>query len=418
MYKRYQNFCVAGVPVVTTNGQTVAFSQTSRQSGGGKSDLSGRIATTTTKDSFCGSPFINFHHPTCPMATLWFRLSLLVFLLFVSIQQTYSLAMPVVKDLKSLAKFILSDDCQSIAVLTGAGVSVASGIPDFRSPGGMYSTLKSDLLTATPIQKQLMQMDPTYVVSWDIFQQTAFPYLEVRRPFILGTASQTWKATIAHRFLELLHVKTNKLTRLYTQNIDGLDSQCTELPAEKVVHVHGTISQVACEGCDMEMDFSQFCQLVETNIKDIYDNKTDAQKQKQESIPILCPKCKKALVKPKTVLFGRSLPPEFFHRTKQDMPNVDLLIVAGTSLVVSPANSLVNLVPKEALRVIVNQDPVGTELGIDYSKDAEVDFFAQGDCDEVFYKLIQELGWTEDLKAKKDLLPEKSRAILKEKNPS
>jgi NAD-dependent deacetylase sirtuin 2 len=98
------------------------------------------------------------------------------------------------------------------------------------------------------------------------------------------------------------------------------------------------------------------------------------------------------------------------------MPNVDLLIVAGTSLVVSPANSLVNLVPKEAaLRVIVNQDQVGTELGIGYSKDAKLDFFARGDCDEAFYKLILALGWNAN--AKKDLLPEKSRAIL-EKNPS
>lgn len=278
----------------------------------------------------------------------------------------------------------------------------------------MYSTLRADLLTATPHQKRLMQMDPTYVVSWDIFQETAFPYLEVRRPFILGTAAHTWKATIAHRFMELLHVKTNKLTRLYTQNIDGLDSQCSELPAEKVVHVHGTISQVACEGCETDMDFAKFCQLVETNIKDIYDESIDeAQKQQQMSQPILCPNCQQPLVKPKTVLFGRSLPDEFFERTKEDMPTVDLLIVAGTSLVVSPANSLVNLVPKDAFRLIVDQDRVGQDLGIDYSENAEQDLFAQGECDQFFYNLIGELGWKEDLNAKHELLPDKSRGIVK-----
>jgi NAD-dependent SIR2 family protein deacetylase len=143
-------------------------------------------------------------------------------------------------DIASLAKLILHPDCRNIALLTGAGVSVASGIPDFRSPGGMYDTLKPELLTATSHQKRLMERDPTYVVSWDVFQHNACPYLEVRRPFILGTRDQTWKATIAHRFAELLHTKTSKLTRIYTQNIDGLDRQCTKLPADKISNVHGT----------------------------------------------------------------------------------------------------------------------------------------------------------------------------------
>lgn len=98
-------------------------------------------------------------------------------------------------DIASLAKLILSEKCKSIAFLTGAGVSVASGIPDFRSAGGMYDTLKPELLTATSQQKHLMAIDPTYVVAWDVFQHNAFPYLEVRRPFILGTRDRKWKAS-------------------------------------------------------------------------------------------------------------------------------------------------------------------------------------------------------------------------------
>jgi hypothetical protein len=134
-------------------------------------------------------------------------------------------------DLAGLAKLILSPECRSIALLTGAGVSVASGIPDFRSPGGMYDTLRPELLTATPYQKQMMEQDPTHVVTWDLFQTNAFPYLQVRRPFILGTQKEQWKATIAHRFAELLHVKTDKLTRVYTQNIDDwIDSAMRFLP--------------------------------------------------------------------------------------------------------------------------------------------------------------------------------------------
>lgn len=254
----------------------------------------------------------------------------------------------------------------------------------------------------------MMEYDPSYVVSWDVFQRNAFPYMEVRRPFILGTANQKWKATVAHRFAELLHTKTNKVTRIYTQNIDGLYSQCKDIPSGKLVHVHGTISEAACEGCGQDMKFGEFCDKVEANIKDIYSDKG----RKKDSKPINCPSCGRPLVKPKTVLFGRSLPEEFFEKTHEDLPKVDLLIVAGTSLLVSPANTVVYRVPKSTIRVVINQEPVGQDLGIEYSAQPKRDFFAQGDCDKVFLQLIRELGWLSDLERKKDLLPEKSRELL------
>jgi NAD+-dependent protein deacetylase sirtuin 2 len=313
-------------------------------------------------------------------------------------------------DLPSLAKWILSPECRSIALLTGAGVSVASGIPDFRSPGGMYATLRPELLTATPEQRRWMEDDPTYVVSWDIFRENQFPYLEVRRPFILGTRNQQWKATIAHRFAELVHTKIHKLTRVYTQNIDGLDRQCQGIPDDKIVNIHGSIAQVACEGCGADLDLDDFCRQVEANIKNIYE----PEKGPSKSTPVECPHCGQALVKPKTVLFGRSLPEEFFIRAQEDMPSLDLLIVAGTSLVVSPANSLVRLASNDAKRVIINTEPVGADLGIDYSGKGR-DFFAQGECDHVFLELISELGWLDDLVVASDTLPETSRVRLQTK---
>ena len=71
----------------------------------------------------------------------------------------------------------------------------------------------------------MMAENPQYVVEKSMFFANQFPYLEVRRPFILGVAKRQWRATLSHRFFELLHTKTSKLTRLYTQNIDGLDAQ-------------------------------------------------------------------------------------------------------------------------------------------------------------------------------------------------
>jgi len=322
-----------------------------------------------------------------------------------------------VVDLTTLARYVLSSDCRSIAALTGAGVSVASGIPDFRSAGGMYDALRPELLTATPQERRLMERDPTYVVSWDIFRNNPLPYLEVRRPFILGTQRRKWKATIAHRFFELLHAKLpEKLTRVYTQNIDGLHERCCpRLPNDKIVNVHGTISRVECEGCGHPQDFDDFCSQVERQIKDIYHLDDSAPK---ESTPILCPNCRQPLVKPATVLFGRNLPEDFFVKSERDAGGVDLLFVAGTSLAVGPANSLVYRVPDDAVRVVVNRDPVGRELGIAYDDDGSGrDFFAQGECDEVFLELIRELGWWDDFLASTmvDELPPQSAELVERK---
>lgn len=298
------------------------------------------------------------------------------------------------KNLGDVARFITSPQCKSIVVLAGAGISVSSGIPDFRSPGGLYSTLKPDLITATQHQRELMRSDPSYVVEKQMFLANSFPYLEVRRPFILGTRDKKWKATAAHRFVELLHNKTNKLTRVYSQNIDGLFQQCSGIPKDRVVNVHGSISEIACEVCKKDVDFDEFCDQVQSSIKDIYDSDSKAP---AKSTPILCKHCGRATVKPNTVLFGSSLPEEFYSCAEEDLPSADLLIIAGTSLLVSPANSLVYRVGEECLRMVVNKEKVGYELGIDYeTQGTGRDFFAEGNCDEVFESLMKELGWSDN----------------------
>lgn len=259
-----------------------------------------------------------------------------------------------------------------------------------------------------------MKSDPTAVVEKDMFFQNSFPYLEVRRPFILDTQKQQWKATIAHRFQEILEKKyPEKLTRIYTQNIDGLYKQCTEIPSEKIVNVHGSLAEVSCESCGFEVDFDDFCKDVENNIKDIYDSSSSKSSPK-ESKEIKCKRCGNAHVKPKTVLFGSNLPSEFFEKTETDLDNVDLLLIVGTSLVVSPANSVVYRVPEDCVRVIVNTEKVGQELGIVYDSKEEGhrDFFTNANCEDSFLQLIQHLGWMEDLKTYTNLLPKQSHELL------
>eukprot|EP00965_Chrysotila_dentata_P225315 6194669-Pleurochrysis_carterae.AAC.2 len=213
---------------------------------------------------------------------------------------------------KSVARFLISDQCTSVSVLTGAGFSTGAGIPDFRSAGGLYATLNAGALTVTDSDRRAIIRDPTHVVEKSMFFRNQFPYLEVRRPFILGTQQRKWSATLAHRVLELIHVKTGKLTRLYTQNIDGLDYQLSRIPPDRITPVHGSIRCVACESCGHPHDFERFCNAVRTSIKDISGTDPTAPK---ESRNVLCDKCRKPTVKPTTVLFGAQLPEgKLLHR--------------------------------------------------------------------------------------------------------
>lgn len=181
------------------------------------------------------------------------------------------------------------------------------------------------------------------------------------------------------------------------------------MPADKIIPVHGTIKQVACEACGADYDFDQFCQEVRTSIKDIYQTDPSAP---ASSTNINCPKCGMAQLKPTTVLFGSGLPERFFACREGDLTNADLLIVAGTSLVVSPANSVAYGVPNTTPRLVVNREPVGQELGLRYGAYATRDVFYEGDCDAGFLTLAELLGWRAELDALADRLPDASRALL------
>ncbi|KAL7426265.1 hypothetical protein ACHAXH_000290, partial [Discostella pseudostelligera] len=311
-----------------------------------------------------------------------------------------------------MADFLRSPLCKSIIVLAGAGMSVSCGIPDFRSAGvGLYHTLRAELLTASAEEREFIETDPTLALDKRLFLHNPLPMLETKRSFILGTQEKRWKATLAHRFVELLHTKLGKLTRLYTQNIDGLELQ-TAIPKKKVVNVHGSMGAAACELCGHGVDFDEFCGKVRTNIKDITGEDVDAP---TKSTPIYCEACGEPTVKPDIVLFTGSLPKTFFKRTAKDLPEADLLIVMGTSLSVAPANSLVYRIPSTAVRLIMNNEQVGRRLGIDYSDSAIRDVWAHGSTDESCLNLAEKMGWLDDLTLIMDELPDKSARLLRER---
>lgn len=305
-----------------------------------------------------------------------------------------------------------------------AGMSVASGIPDFRSSNGLYATLDASTLTASMEEQERIRDDPSYSLDQHLFLENPLPCLEVNREFILGVQRQKWKATLAHRFVELLRSKTGhgdgdgtsgtgKLVRLYTQNIDGLEDQCHGLGHHRRIAVHGSMDEAECAVCLEPMDFDEFCHKVKTQIKDITGQDSTAPK---ESTPIRCKRCGAYSVKPSIVLFRSRLPDSFFQNVPHDVEDVDLLIVMGTSLAVAPANTVVMRVPKTAMRVLINRDPVGRHLGFDWEYH-DRDYFARGNCETVVLDLMEKLGWLEELRPLlvNHGLPESSAALLRER---
>ena len=170
------------------------------------------------------------------------------------------------------------------------------------------------------------------------------------------------------------------------------------------------MNEADCAFCKTRSDFNRFCSFVEANIKDLTGNDKRAP---TNSTPIVCEYCGSASMKPAIVLFSSALPADFFHCMQEDIPDVDLLIVVGTSLAVAPANSLVYSCPRTAMRLIVNREPVGMRLGVDYSNQSQRDYFAQGDIDKVLLDLVIELGWLEDFQGLCGQLPEQSANVLR-----
>lgn len=270
-------------------------------------------------------------------------------------------------------------ESQNIVVLIGAGVSVSCGIPDFRSPGGVYDILQPELLTATKKQRKRMQINPTYVLSRELFLVNQFPYLELRKPFILGLGQGKWKPSPTHFFFEFLN-KTNKLRTLYSQNIDGLEFM-TGIEKNKIISCHGSLTGIGCEFCEAEMERTQFLNLLKTNIKNIYSEEDNSPK---ESKNINCDNCNKSGMKPTTVLYGSNLPTKFFKTVEVDNKQTDLILIIGTSLEVGPANSICNLGNDKTKRIFINLEEYSSSVLSQFNIcQKPFDLFLKGKCDEI-----------------------------------
>jgi NAD-dependent deacetylase len=207
----------------------------------------------------------------------------------------------------------LIKNAHSAVALTGAGSSTPSGISDFRSSG-------SGLWT---------RFSPMEVASLTSFRKDPQRFYEWLRPY----AKQMLIAEPNPAHFALAHLEQkNYLQTIITQNIDGLHQRAG---SENVLQVHGTLNTLTCIRCYQQVSAKDYTELY------IHEGK----------VPY-CVQCGNVL-KPDIVLFEEQLPVDIWLKARRTAQNCDLMIVAGTSLVVSPAAQLPEYAKKYGARIII-----------------------------------------------------------------
>lgn len=226
--------------------------------------------------------------------------------------------------LAAIGAKLRSGAISKVVVLAGAGISVAAGIPDFRSPGsGLYDNLaKYDLPR------------PEAVFDIDFFETNPKPFFDLARELYPGR----FQPTRTHMLFKLLHNK-GLLQRVYTQNIDTLE-RIAGVPEDKLVEAHGSFATATCTRC-FKKHTQEFVKAA------VFDG----------AIP-QCDACR-AVVKPDITFFGENLPARYQMCAPEDCRECDLLLVVGTSLKVGPVNMLPNMVGPYAPRLLINRELVG-----------------------------------------------------------
>jgi NAD-dependent deacetylase len=223
------------------------------------------------------------------------------------------------------AKIRESDE---IVVFTGAGISTESGIPDFRSPGGLWTRYQ-------PVTfQEYLSSEAARVEAW-------------QRRLENYEAYKNAKPNIGHYFIRSLDQK-GKLIGLITQNVDGLHSEAG-LAEKKIVELHGTNRRVICLKCDKSFDPDE---VIKRLVGDFSSPKCDA--------------CS-GILKAATISFGQAMPPEAMRQAQEWTERAAVFIVMGSSLQVQPAASFpITAKRNGALLAIINREPTPLDEYADF----------------------------------------------------
>ncbi|KAG0208244.1 NAD-dependent histone deacetylase sir2 [Mortierella sp. GBA30] len=269
-----------------------------------------------------------------------------------------------------------------IMVLTGAGVSVSCGIPDFRSEDGIYSRLSEFELD-----------DPQQMFDLEFFRERP----EIFYSFAREIFPSNFIPSPSHYFIRLLE-EQGRLLRNYTQNIDTLEQKAG---IQRVLQCHGSFATASCVRCGHQVQgdeikesiFKQevaYCKVCKTpspppkakaqkKARARYSSSDeDESDEDDDSDP------NRALMKPDIVFFGEKLPPLFDQSLKEDREKVDLLIVIGSSLKVAPVSDIMHQLPNAVPQILINRTP-------NYHMEFDVQLL--GNCDTIVAELCRMAGW-------------------------
>jgi NAD-dependent deacetylase len=202
-----------------------------------------------------------------------------------------------------------------IVALTGAGVSTESGLPDFRSPGGLWAGVNPlEVATLTAFRRR---------------PRAFYDFYRARLALLVGA-----QPNAAH--YALVALEAHGLAAVITQNVDGLHQRAG---SRRVIELHGNLREAACPSCGWRGSITLITEALDRG-----------------ALPV-CPACG-SHPKPNVVLFEELLPVDAYEAAEREVQSADLLLVVGSSLQVTPAAWLPEVAwTAGAAVVIVNDEP-------------------------------------------------------------
>ncbi|TDH72031.1 hypothetical protein CCR75_002527 [Bremia lactucae] len=283
--------------------------------------------------------------------------------------------------LNSIADFVkILKKAKKILIIAGAGISVSCGIPDFRSKDGIYAMAR---------KMDVVLPEPECLFQIDYFRDDPAPFFEVVRHAFATSP----KPSLTHWFFKLLQNK-NKLLRVYTQNIDGLEQAAG---VTRCIPCHGSFAYSACMRCKKRMLTSSLMPVIQAGI---------------------VPSCSEAhcrgVFKPEITFFGEMLPDKVSTMITKDRVRADLLLVMGTSLKVAPVMEIPSYLPSHIPQVVINKTAltkkklkakvrvtngmVNSRSGflndkLETRDEEDFDMSLLGNCDDILRYVCAQAGW-------------------------
>merc|ERR1711884_338132 len=292
---------------------------------------------------------------------------------------------------------------RKIIVLTGAGVSVSCGIPDFRSRDGVYARLAVDFPDLP---------DPQAMFDIHYFRKDPRPFFKFAREIYPGQ----FEPSPCHKFIRCVE-KQGKLLRNYTQNIDTLEQV---VGIENVVQCHGSFATASCMVCKHKVQaevirqdiFEQkipYCSLPQCSSSITNPlpgpSSNEGGPSCSSSASTLEPQPQPSIMKPDIVFFGEGLGDEFHNAVAKDKNEVDLLIMIGSSLKVRPVALIPSSIDPSIPQLLINRVPL---------PHLQPDVELLGDCDGIVNQICSMLGEGWEDPVHRETLHESVDAVPKE----